>query len=177
MKRKTLISRLRNCGVKAHLVFITPHKREEKNRRSAIKKHRVVRPNERIETFRSDITASNSLRSIILQSLLSPILQEAGTFFESSGKNVVRVVEQKNAFIAVLFFLRLGSRIQFFLPLWYLRLCSVVPFLSPHFFRSLFRFRASFSRMRLWILRVFHEFIFLLQELTSFYSLIGAQSV
>lgn len=75
---------------------------------------------------------------------------------------------------AMLFFLRLHPRIQFFLPLWCLRFCSVVPFFSPcsssdHYFTFEHSFRGcdfgSFGR-------VFHEFIFILQELISFYFLI-----
>lgn len=71
---------------------------------------------------------------------------------------------------AVLFFLCLHPRIQFFLPLWYLRFCSIVPFLSP---RPPFdRFRALFSKMLPWI-GICSRIYFLTAELISFYFLIA----
>jgi len=158
-----------------HIESLLRLKREEKNSRKktdATWLKSIARPD---ETFRSDITASNSLWSIILQSLLSPILQEAGTFFEGSGKSVVRVAGQKNAFIKRCFsfcvFVRESN--------------SSFPFDTFAFVRSyLFSHLTSFGRYfasehplrgcdRGSFARIFHEFIFLLQERVNFFLLLN----
>lgn len=144
--------------------------------RGAIKKHRVARPDERIETFRSDITASNSLWSIILQSLLSPIPQEAGTFFRGCRTSIVRVAGQKDAFIKWCFsFCVFARESNSSFP--FGTFAFVRPyFLSPRpssgrYFEHSFRGcdRGAFAC-------VFHELIFLLQELIFFFYFLIAQA-
>lgn len=98
--------------------------------RGAIKKYGVA--GRAKGSFRTDITARNSSWSILLHSLQCLISREESTFFWDSGTNVVHAAGQKDAFIKRQpFFLRLRPRIQFFLPLWCLRFCSVVSSLSP----------------------------------------------